>query len=339
MPENQPSWLKTFLAGLAAITAVAAAFASPSLQPFFENVFSKEEASEDQTQSQKIVIVVRDGNTQEVISNVFVELETTIGNNKEGYTGSDGVFLSEIPQQETIKVYLRKEGYLDRTRSIDLRYHKADEKYTSYLLPEGGDATSNEDIPNIDGGNSSLDRPEIGIGDGPPVEPESNQEGVNQSFLVTEDLFDIYDAASKIDDWLNSKSKIFAYPYDENLARTLMTGQMLEENLGSINWLETYGWNYLYNDSMVVRESDGNPIHSDSFVVNHDEGTAAMVVKVYENRTLLKKNGSRCEKQSGESTEDFLYTFSLEPEPPNWKISFFCRIDQYHNCLKSETGC
>jgi len=343
MPENQPNWIKLSLYILAGLGAVAATLVSPALQPLFSVIFNPPDSSQttdspsvtSQPQYQKIVIIVSDKNTKDTVPDVSVRLQTTIGMDQEGLTGNDGVYQTDILEQSKVTVYLSKEGYLDEVRTIDLQHPHPDGKYPYFLIPQGDNAT-----PNVND-RSNVVRPEIAIGDGLSNEAINNHERAEAIHISTDtgNTLSVSDAASKIDNWLNSKSKIFARPYDENLAQALTTGQMLEDNLGSINWLRTNEWNYIYSESRVIRTASGEPVHSDTFVVNYDEGTARLVVRVYENRTLLNKNGSRCEKQSGESTRDFMYAFLLEPASQDWKISFFCRIDPYHNCLESEPGC
>jgi hypothetical protein len=338
MLDNLPGWLKAAISLIIVLGTGTAYLLNLDFPDPRDPASPPEEVQPPkppQAQTQTIRISVRDRYTKEKIPDVQVELEVSVGTNQEGLTDTNGEFIFDIPTQERVRLYLRKEGYLREDRWIDLKNSRVEpEKFNYLLIPE-----DNEGVPPIDGGNNPISPVDYTAGEYFP-EFAANPDGPKDDKNPNQNSrFDADQATQKIDEWLKAKANIFADPYDTDLARRFLAGQMLEENLGSANWLRTYKWNYYYEDSRVMRDSNGAPIYHNSFVVDYDKRSASMLVSVYEKRTLIKKNGSTCKKQSGESTQDFRYVFSLDTDSQDWKMSFFCPIDEYENCLPIEQGC
>lgn len=135
----------------------------------------------------------------------------------------------------------------------------------------------------------------------PPNTPPSN---TNSSGLTQEQ------ASQLIANWLNSKSQIFSPPFDRQLVANYTTGPLYTDITkpgGSIDWLNNNNSRYDYRNSRITQvlsfENSGNQ--------------PAMKVQIYEERTLYGPKGIDS-KQSGSSTKNYIYFFSLENG--SWKI-------------------
>lgn len=117
-------------------------------------------------------------------------------------------------------------------------------------------------------------------------------------------------ATQLISNWLNSKSRIFSPPFDRQLVANYTTGPLYADITkpgGSIDWLNNNNSRYDYRNSRI------------SQVLSFDNSGSqpAIKVQIYEERTLYGPKGIDS-KQSGSSTKDYIYFFSLENS--SWKI-------------------
>lgn len=117
-------------------------------------------------------------------------------------------------------------------------------------------------------------------------------------------------ATQLIRNWLQSKSRIFSPPFDRQLVANYTTGPLYTDITkpgGSIDWLNNNNSRYDYRNSSVTQVL--------SF--SNSGGQPAMKVQIYEERTLYGPRGID-PNQSGSSTRDYIYFFSLENG--SWKI-------------------
>lgn len=107
----------------------------------------------------------------------------------------------------------------------------------------------------------------------PSVSPSSSSSGLSQN-----------QAAQLVGNWLGSKSKIFAPPFNRQLVNQYTTGPLYADITkpdGSISWLEKNNSRYDYKDSRVTE-----------VISFSDSGSQpSLTVRVYEDRTLYGPNG------------------------------------------------
>ncbi|NEO54816.1 MAG: DUF4101 domain-containing protein [Okeania sp. SIO3B5] len=120
------------------------------------------------------------------------------------------------------------------------------------------------------------------------------------------------EAVRLVNNWLSSKNRVFAHPFDTTPARRyLYTSGPLYTDItkpgGSVDWLRGNNSYYKYKTSRIASII--------SFSVSGAQ--PELTVSVYEDRTLYGPNGIDY-RQSGTSTRS--YSYSLIQENGNWKI-------------------
>jgi hypothetical protein len=140
----------------------------------------------------------------------------------------------------------------------------------------------------------------------PSVSSSSSSSGLSQN-----------QAAQLVGNWLGSKSKIFAPPFNRQLVNQYTTGPLYRDITkpnGSINWLEKNNSRYDYKDARVTE-----------VISFSDSGSQpSLTVRVYEDRTLYGSNGIDYNR-SGSSTRKYTYFFTQENG--NWKIYDYKRAE------------
>lgn len=111
--------------------------------------------------------------------------------------------------------------------------------------------------------------------------------------------------------WLNSKSKIFAPPFDQSLIKSLTTGPLyadLTKPNGPIDWLKSNNSYYSYSGASIDRVS----------AFSSQGGRPSLKVTISEDRVLYGRNGKPDPNESGRSTKTWIYFFIREDG--TWKI-------------------
>ena len=131
----------------------------------------------------------------------------------------------------------------------------------------------------------------------PPKAPAAVASGISQA-----------DARSLVDEWLNVKQRIFAPPFDTDLADQLVAAGPLWTDLtkpdGSIQWLRNNNNYYSYNGVRI----------NDVISFTPSETMPSLVVSVTEDSVLHSPTGSA----PSTSTANWLYTF--KEEGGVWKL-------------------
>ncbi|MGC9506287.1 IMS domain-containing protein, partial [Baaleninema sp.] len=124
-------------------------------------------------------------------------------------------------------------------------------------------------------------------------------------------------AVSLVNNWLQSKSQMFAPPYNKTIARRLTTGALLADLLkpdGPIDWLRNNNAYYQYGvqriDSVQRFDADGN--------------NATIELIITEDGTLYK-NGRPDPGNAYFTTT--LYRYTLEQDGGNLKISWYQKVE------------
>jgi tetratricopeptide (TPR) repeat protein len=121
-------------------------------------------------------------------------------------------------------------------------------------------------------------------------------------------------AIELIKNWLNSKNKIFGYPYDRTLANKFLTGMAYEDAKKSINWLEKNSASYTYG----IQKIDS----VEKFISNGNQ--ASIVIKLTEKRTLTYEKDYR--KRENILDEIILLNYDLKLVNGDLKISNYYRV-------------
>jgi len=120
-------------------------------------------------------------------------------------------------------------------------------------------------------------------------------------------------AVAILENWLNSKSRVFAPPYDKQLAKKFTTGSLYyhiaEKTNGSIDWLRNNNSYFKYSLSRIDNVLEFNNLWSNP----------TLKVRITEDRTLYSANGSIDHPRSGKKTANYTYYFAKEDD--GWKIS------------------
>ena len=179
---------------------------------------------------------------------------------------------------------------------------------TASTATSGGDkssGSSNEQIPSPAPVPAPAPEPD------PPATPTpSTTKTPTQSPTNTSD-FSQADAVKLVQRWLDAKSKIFSPPFDRSLAQEITTGLLYTDITkpdGSIDWLRNNNSYYIYNKSSIQNVSN----------FSNSDGRPSLRVSIFEDRTLIGKNGKRDASQSGSSTNSFTYFFAKDNGV--WKI-------------------
>jgi serine/threonine protein kinase len=119
------------------------------------------------------------------------------------------------------------------------------------------------------------------------------------------------DAVDFLQDWLVAKRDIFGPSYNRNLLSQFLTGRAYECNLGSLDWLESNGAYYTYDNTQIAGVRN--------FVANGNQATIDVIID--ESRTLYNRSGGidRGASKSGQSS--LRYDFIVENGA--LKISYF----------------
>lgn len=145
----------------------------------------------------------------------------------------------------------------------------------------------------------------------PTVEPYSNtaSSGAHLSRNQPEESQLTGSAAVElINNWLMAKPRIFAHPFDANLAQGLVAKGPLWHDItkpgGSLDWLQTNNSHYLYHSNKITGVERENLTGS----------TPSLTASIYEDSTIQSPKGA---KRSA-STRNYTYTFIKEDG--HWKI-------------------
>ena len=121
------------------------------------------------------------------------------------------------------------------------------------------------------------------------------------------------EARQVVSNWLNSKAKIFASPYDRNLAAKLSTGELYNDITkpnGSMDWLVKNNAYYTFSNQSVISKG--------GFTTSNDDAT--IDVQITESKTLYV-GGQIDASQTVSSTATGRYF--LKRENGTWKIRDF----------------
>ena len=121
------------------------------------------------------------------------------------------------------------------------------------------------------------------------------------------------EARQVVTNWLNAKSRIFAPPYDRNLAFQLSTGELYNDIVksnGSLDWLAQNNAYYSFSNHSATSLG--------GFVGNQND--AVILVRVTENKTLFIR-GKIDPTQSSSDVRRVRYF--LNRENGTWKIRDF----------------
>lgn len=147
--------------------------------------------------------------------------------------------------------------------------------------------------------------------------PTSNQQ---QAFVLSQDQ-----ALQLVQSWLDSKARIFAPPFDEDLLRrhivtTSETFRTSRLDGGSMGWLKENGFYYAYEFSEVSDVLEFGHYITGVQIVER----AYIVVNVYESLTQYDSGGRVVPENSGQSRQSFRY--ELAQENGQWKIFSSSRV-------------
>jgi hypothetical protein len=153
--------------------------------------------------------------------------------------------------------------------------------------------------------------------------PKTPSESESDSEISKKDEIPISEteAVEVIQNWLNSKSRIFASPFDESLlsryiVSTSETYRKNQLNGGSMGWLRENNHHYEYDLSRVDEVIE--------FPINPDTNRVSIRVKITETLTLYNELGNVVPNRSGTNTNT--YQYDLAQENGSWKI-----YDYYRN--------
>ena len=120
-------------------------------------------------------------------------------------------------------------------------------------------------------------------------------------------------AVAIVQNWLNSKGRVFGGPFDKQLARQFTTGSLYydiaEKPNGSIDWLKNNNSYYTYSLSRV----------DNVWTFNNSGSNPTIKVRITEDRNLYGASGNIDYDKSGRKTANYIYYFSKEND--GWKIN------------------
>ena len=129
------------------------------------------------------------------------------------------------------------------------------------------------------------------------------------------------DAVNLIQKWQEYKRKIFAPPYDRNIAALVLTGKAYQDNIrkpngedSSVDWLQKNSAYYFYGVQRIdsVESFDASETH------------ATLDIVITEERTLYNRNGRIDSDASGFDTR--LVRYNLQLDNGQWKIADYRTI-------------
>ncbi len=138
----------------------------------------------------------------------------------------------------------------------------------------------------------------------PTQSPPTNQPTSGSS--LTQDQ-----AAAIVQTWLNSKGRVFAPPFDRQLARQLTTGiryNQIMQSGGSIDWLIENKSYYKYAITRV----------ENVWAFDNSKSLVEIKLRVTEDLTLHNSNGGIDPERSGKTTANYIYY--LAQDNGMWKI-------------------
>jgi hypothetical protein len=119
-------------------------------------------------------------------------------------------------------------------------------------------------------------------------------------------------AVAVVQNWLNSKGRVFAAPFDRQLARQYTTGKRNNQILqsgGSIDWLIENRSYYTYAITRV----------DNVWAFDNSKSLVEIKLRVTEDLTLHNANGGIDAERSGRTTANYIYY--LAQDNGTWKIS------------------
>jgi len=119
-------------------------------------------------------------------------------------------------------------------------------------------------------------------------------------------------AVAVVQNWLNSKGRVFAAPFDRQLARQYTTGKRNNQILqsgGSIDWLIENRSYYTYAITRV----------DNVWAFDNSKSLVEIKLRVTEDLTLHNANGGIDSERSGRTTANYIYY--LAQDNGTWKIS------------------
>ncbi|MEG4227737.1 ARC6/PARC6 family protein [Microcoleus sp. N9_B2] len=137
----------------------------------------------------------------------------------------------------------------------------------------------------------------------PEVRPQPNSQPATSNSLTKQE------AVNLIERYLQAKDKIFAAPFDRQLAANLTTGKVYDDIIkpgGSIDWLQQNNAYYQYSN----RSAQATGYFSAS-------GNEAQIEVAIKEDFSFYMNGSLDESK----TNSGFYRFTLKLENANWKIA------------------
>lgn len=140
----------------------------------------------------------------------------------------------------------------------------------------------------------------------PPTTPPPPVQSNNTGSSLTQDQ-----AAAIVQNWLNAKGRVFAPPFDRQLARQLTTGiryNQIMQSGGSIDWLRDNNSYYTYAITRV----------DNVWAFDNSKSLVEIKLRVTEDLTLRNSNGGIDPERSGRTTANYIYY--LAQDNGTWKI-------------------
>ncbi len=138
-----------------------------------------------------------------------------------------------------------------------------------------------------------------------PVQPSPTNQPTSGSSLNQDQ------AAAIVQTWLNSKGRVFAPPFDRQLARQLTTGtryNQIMQSGGSIDWLRDNNSYYTYAITRV----------ENVWAFDNSKSLVEIKLRVTEDLTLHNSSGGIDAERSGRTTANYIYY--LAQDNGTWKI-------------------
>jgi hypothetical protein len=142
--------------------------------------------------------------------------------------------------------------------------------------------------------------------DSSPIATNSTPNTTASGTSLTQDQ-----AASIVQNWLNAKGKVFAPPFNRQLARQFTTGIRYKEIMetgGTIDWLEANNSYFTYAITRV----------DDVWGFDNSKRLVEIKLRITEDRTLHNSNASIDPERSGKTTAKYIYY--LAQDNGTWKI-------------------
>lgn len=143
----------------------------------------------------------------------------------------------------------------------------------------------------------------------PPQSKPSSSESRSESPAASSPVTGLSEkeAVQLVQNSLNAKKRLFAPPYDDELAASLTIGDRYIKTIGGIKWMRDNNAYYQYNKSQVNA--------SNNFSSSSDK--AQINVNITED-LVLYVNGQVQQEKSGSETKDYRFYFRLDGN--KWKV-------------------